>query len=143
MTMAENLTFSEGIDLAAYQQLRAMCGWTELPEEEARAGLEGSAYTVSCLDGEKTVGCARIVWDGGYVAYLSDVIVETDYQGQGIGRDLVERSVAFVRSQLKPGWKIKIVLVAATGKEGFYERLGFRWRPNEASGAGMDMWVQN
>ena len=57
-------------------------------------------------------------------------MVLPQYQHQGIGN-----------AQRKPGWKIKIVLVAAKGKEGFYQKLGFCSRPNENSGPGMDIWL--
>jgi hypothetical protein len=31
--------------------------------------------------------------------------------------------------------------MAAIGKEGFYEKLGFVSRPRENRGAGMDIWI--
>jgi len=31
--------------------------------------------------------------------------------------------------------------MAATGKEGFYEKFGFASRPRDNRGAGMDMWL--
>ncbi len=63
------------------------------------------------------------------------------YQHQGIGKQLVIRAMDYLNAQRKPGWKIKIVLVAAKGKEGFYQKLGFCSRPNENSGPGMDIWL--
>lgn len=45
------------------------------------------------------------------------------------------------KSQLKEGWKIKIVLISAKGKEEFYKKFGFNERPNEDAGAGMDLWI--
>lgn len=69
--------------------------------------------------------------------------VKPEYQGMEIGHRLVELAIGFVKAQLKEGWKIKIVLVAAKGKESFYEKFGFCERPNEKDGAGMDLWVGN
>ena len=40
--------------------------------------------------GNIIVGCARRFWDRSYVAYLADVMVKQQYQGQGIGKRLVE-----------------------------------------------------
>ena len=42
---------------------------------------------------------------------------------------------------MKPGWGISVDLMAAIGKEGFYEKFGFASRPRNNRGAGMDMWL--
>ena len=109
-------------------------------EEQAQSGLDHSDFVVACRDGEDAVGCARIFWDKGYIAYLADVMVKPEYQGQGIGKRLVEACIAYIDSQLKEGWRIKIVIVSAKGKEAFYEKFGFQLRPNERDGAGMQVW---
>lgn len=35
---------------------------------------------------------------------------------------------------------IMFILGAARGKEAFYEKFGFKVRPNDFSGSGMSMW---
>ena len=125
-----------------YLLLRESVHWMELCSEQAQQGLKNSAYVIGCYDDNNIVGTARILWDGGYIAYLSDVIVLPQYQGKGIGRHMVERAIAFVESQLKTGWKIKIILVSSKGTEGFYKQFGFIERPNNESGSGMDLWVR-
>lgn len=42
---------------------------------------------------------------------------------------------------MKPGYKVKLNLNSAKGKEPFYEKFGFKIRPNEECGAGMDQWL--
>ena len=106
----------------------------------AQSGLDNSDFIISCVDEGKTVGCARIFWDKGYIAYLADVIVNPEYQGQGIGKKMVQECIKYIDNQLKEGWRIKIVIVASKGKEAFYEKLGFKARPNDNDGPGMDMW---
>ena len=83
----------------------------------------------------------RLLWDGGYIAFLSDVIVDAEFQGQGIGRKLVEACLNKLKSDMKPGYKVKITLNSARGKEPFYEKFGFSVRPNDDAGAGMDQWL--
>ena len=73
---------------------------------------------------------------------LSDVIVDSAYQGQGIGRKLVESCIIKLKKDMKPGYKVKITLNSAKGKEAFYEKFGFKVRPNEDAGAGMDQWLE-
>ena len=80
-------------------------------------------------DDDKAVGVARLLWDGGYIAFLSDVIVDPEYQRQGIGKNLVESIIGRIKADMKPGYKVKICLLAAKGKEPFYEKLGFAERP--------------
>lgn len=136
-----DFTYQMSISPEDYNRLREAVGWERLVPEQAAAGLAHSALVLGCYDQGSAVGTARIIWDRGGVACLSDVMVLPQYQGQGIGRELVQRAVAYLRSQLKQGWKIKLILVAAKGRESFYESLGFVARPNQRSGAGMELWL--
>ena len=123
-----------------YCELRAAVGWKPIPEDQAQSGLDHSDFVIACREGETIVGCARIFWDKGYIAYLADVMVKPAYQKQGIGKKMVEDCICYIDRQLKAGWRIKIVIVSAKGKEPFYERFGFEVRPNENDGAGMQLW---
>ena len=134
------LTYSNCLSVEDYCELRSSVGWASIVEEQARSGLEHSDFIVSCRDNGYTVGCARVFWDKGYIAYLADVMVKPAYQGQGIGKRLVTECIRYIDAQLKDGWKIKIVIVSAKGKEKFYEQFGFSTRPNDREGAGMNMW---
>ncbi|HOO28659.1 MAG TPA: hypothetical protein PLU43_09350 [Lachnospiraceae bacterium] len=49
--------------------------------------------------------------------------------------------IDYLKTQLKKDWKIMLVLTAASGKEPFYEQLGFICRPNEQLGSGMSRWL--
>lgn len=136
-----SIVYKEFITPEDYNTLREAVGWGELLSEQAEQSLAGSAYVVSCYDDNKIVGSARVIWDRGYISYLADVMVVPEYQGMGIGKKMVEMSLTFMKSQLKEGWKIKMVLVSAKGRETFYRQFGFMERPNENFGAGMDMWL--
>ena len=103
--------------------------------------IGGSPCAGKKYSGRNIIGCARIFWDKGYIAYLADVMVKPEYQKQGIGKRLVNECIQYITNQLKAGWRIKIVIVSAKGKEHFYERFGFEARPNENAGAGMQMWL--
>ena len=125
-----------------YLELRRKVGWCLFPVEEAKAGIDNAYLVICARDGEKAVGVVRLLWDGGYIAMLSDVIVDPEYQGQGIGRFLVESTIQRMKDDMKPGYKVKLNLMAAKGKEPFYEKFGFVQRPNENLGAGMDQWYE-
>lgn len=136
-----NIEYKNTVCVKDYNDLREAVGWGRLCEDQAARGLEHSAYVISCYDGAQIIGCARIIWDYGYISYLSDVMVLPLYQRLGIGRHMVEQAVTFMRSQVKEGWKIKMVLISAKNKETFYEQFGFQKRPNPNGGAGMELWL--
>lgn len=136
------IRYEEFITAEEYMVLRRKVGWCEFALEEAQAGID-NAYMVRCArDENKAIGVVRLLWDGGYIAFLSDVIVDPKYQGQGIGKKLVESIIERVKADMKPGYKVKICLLAAKGKESFYEKFGFSERPNDKLGAGMDQWFE-
>lgn len=137
-----NIIDQHSISVKDWNSLRDAVGWGALCEEQAKQCLDHSAFVISCYDGDQIVGTARVNWDYGYVAYLGDVMVMPAYQRKGIGEHMVTEAIAFVKSQLKEGWIIMFLLLAAKGKEPFYERLGFQKRPNEHAGAGMSMWIK-
>jgi len=57
------------------------------------ARLERHSLTwVGAFSGGRLVGFVHTVWDGGTHAFILDTAVHPDFQGRGIGRDLV-RSV--------------------------------------------------
>jgi ribosomal protein S18 acetylase RimI-like enzyme len=58
--------------------------------------------------------------DGVDCSYICDVAVHPEYQGQGLGKQVVMKLVEFSREHRK------IILYAAVGKEPFYLKLGFK-----------------
>ena len=134
------LEYGNRLSVKEYCELRSVVGWQAIIEAQAQSGLEHSDFIIACRDNNVIVGCARIFWDKGYIAYLADVMVKPEYQKQGIGKRLVSECISFVDSQLNDGWRIKIVIVSAKGKESFYEKFGFEIRPNINDGAGMQVW---
>ena len=133
--------YSEQITPEEYLALRKTAGWMEFPLDEAAACVN-NAYLMFCVrDEDKVIAAARLLWDGGYVAFLSDLVVDPAYQGQGIGRKLMENVIQRIKADMKPGYKVKLTLNSSKDKEAFYEKFGFRERPNEDAGAAMDQWL--
>jgi predicted N-acetyltransferase YhbS len=85
--------------------------------------LENASLTVTAWDGGRLIGIARCLTDFTYVAYLSDLAVDTGYQNKGIGRQLV----AETRARLKP--ECMIVLLAAPEANDYYPKVGFEHHP--------------
>lgn len=118
-----------------YSRLRLAVGWGGYDAAVAAAGLARSVYCVCARRGEKLLGMARVVGDGALTFYVQDVIVLPEHQGQGIGAMLMDSVMGYVRAHASHNSVVG--LMAAKGKEGFYERYGFTKRPNEKLGSGM------
>ncbi len=91
--------------------------------ETMAAMLQHANLVVSAWDGETLVGIARSLTDFLYVAYLADLAVHQDYQRQGIGIELINRT----RAMLGP--ESFIVLLAAPAAVEYYPRIGFTHNP--------------
>ena len=57
--------------------------------------------------------------------------------------ELMNYAMNYIKSKLKPGWRIMVNLQAAKDKEGFYKKFGFIERPNEDFGPGMHQWISS
>lgn len=136
-----NITYTNSISIEDYTMLRGTTGWQEIETSQAEAGLKGSEFLTVAKDGENTVGMARFISDGGYIGFISDVIVLPEYQKLGIGKRLVGQVMDYASSRLKDGQSMMISLMAAKGKEPFYQKFGFESRPNEDFGCGMHCWL--
>lgn len=125
-----------------YMEFRRLVGWAEFPLEQARLGISNSAYICCIRKGADPIALGRVLWDKGYVVYIADVIVHPDYQGQGLGRVIMENIMDNIRSWLKPGYKVMVSLMSAKGKEPFYNKFGFQYRPDDNYGCGMCQWME-
>lgn len=134
------INYTEQMSAEEYNELRFSVDWKALTPGQAERGLTHTAFVVAARDGERIVGMGRMLFDFGYTAYLGDVIVRPEYQGKGIGTEIVTRLKDRVMEAAEPGEKIMFILGAAKGKEAFYEKFGFKQRPNDFSGSGMSMW---
>lgn len=65
------------------------------------------------------IGFGRAISDGAYQAALYDCAVTHEYQGKGLGRLIVHELLKYLKG-------FNVILYASPGKEGFYEKQGFR-----------------
>ena len=112
-------------------------GWDAPGLDQIEKALEGSLATFCACDGDMPVGMARLMGDGGMSFYIKDFAVLPDYQGQGVGRALMNSMESWIEKQLKLGWAVSLELISSKGREAFYEKFGFEQRPNDWDGAGM------
>ena len=120
-----------------YLCLYRSVGWDAPGLDQIEKALEGSLATFCACDGDMPVGMARLMGDGGMSFYIKDFAVLPDYQGQGVGRVLMNAMESWIKEQLQPGWAVSLELISSKGKESFYAKFGFEQRPNDWDGAGM------
>jgi len=121
-----------------YNQLRQLVGWGVYEHDVILQALPNSLYCVCAVFNGEIIGMARIIGDGGIAFYIQDVIIKPDYQRQGIGTQLMNKVMEYIR--IHANNNSVIGLMAAKGKEPFYTRYGFTVRPDDRLGSGMTMW---
>ena len=85
-----------------------------------KASFSNSMFKCFVYDSGKLIAAGRALADGADCSYICDVAVHPDHQGQGLGRQVVLKLVDFSKDHRK------IILYAASGKEPFYRKLGFK-----------------
>ncbi len=130
------------LDIQTYQELRASVGWKQLLPEQAETALRRSLFTVCAYDGERPVGMGRIVGDGVVIDYIQDLVVRPDVQSQGIGRQIIERLIRYVRETKLEDAEIMLCLMCAKGREEFYKKFDFIARPTQNLGPGMIQYIR-
>lgn len=119
-----------------YSKLRESVGWMLFSKEQTQMALMNSLYTVIAVKDSQTVGMGRLTGDGMYYMIV-DIVVQPNYQKQGIGTKIVNMIIEFVDKETPIGGRSSIQLIAEKGKETFYEKLGFKIIPHEFCGSGM------
>lgn len=137
------IKYAHHISVDDYNSLRLGAGWGAVEAAQARTGIDNSFYLIAAVAEDRTIGLARVVSDSGYYMLIVDVIVHPDFQGQGIGRTMIEQAMAHIHASLRPGQKVMVNLMAAKDKEPFYEQFGFISRPNDKMGAGMMRYIKS
>lgn len=85
--------------------------------------LENATLILTARDEGRLVGIARSVTDFVYCTYLSDLAVDRQYQGLGIGRELI-------RQTKMQAPQAKLLLISAPGAVSFYESSGLTRHPD-------------
>ena len=84
----------------------------------------------------------RLIGDGGMAFFLKDLIVAPEYQGKGVGRELMCHIEDYIRGELEDGWECRFQLISAKDKEEFYRKCGYIAHPHEHSGPGFTKLIR-
>lgn len=112
--------YNESISPEAMADLRESVGWNRM-EKEYGNPLMTSFFHIAVYDEDQLVGYVDSVSNGVTDAYIQDLIVRPDYQGKGIGTDLMKKMIA----SLKEKHIYMISVIFEESLKPFYVRFGF------------------
>ena len=127
------ITFSEQRDIAIEHILPIYesNGWSSAQKPHLlHQALLNSHSLVSAWDGDRLVGLGNALSDGFLVVYYPHLLVHPNYQGHGIGKQIME-----ILKQRYEGLHMHI-LVADRDAIAFYEKCGFT-----KAGQTESMWI--
>jgi len=111
---------SDGMDWDALSHLYRIAPLGEKKAADLKVVFSNSLFKSFVYEGDKLIGAGRALADGMDCSYICDIAVHPDYQGVGLGKEIVASLVGLSRSHKK------IILYAVAGKEPFYRKLGFK-----------------
>ena len=126
-------TLTPELFLALYRSV----GWEPPCIEQAQTALQNTLATFTCYDGDRPVGMARVIGDGGMSFYIKDFAVVPSSQGKGVGKCLLTALEQYVKECKPLEWAVSLELISSKDAVDFYERFGFEKRPCDGVGLGM------
>ncbi len=120
-----NVRLQVGAEFVELEQLRSLFNrvafWAnDRTADDLKRAIVHSNPVVTAWDGQELIGFARATSDAVYRATIWDVVVNPDYQGEGIGRKLVQTILAHPHVN-----RVERVYLMTTNQQKFYERIGF------------------
>ena len=126
-------TLTPELFLALYRSV----GWEPPCIEQVQTALQNTLATFTCYDGDRPVGMARVIGDGGMSFYIKDFAVVPSSQGKGGGKCLLTALEQYVKECKPLEWAVSLELISSKDAVDFYERFGFEKRPCDGVGPGM------
>ncbi|MFV5937770.1 GNAT family N-acetyltransferase [Mammaliicoccus sciuri] len=73
------------------QKLYLSVGWDVYVKnnEDMTVLLKNACYFVTVWDNDQLLGLTRVISDDHSIAYVQDILIDPDYQGNGIGSNLL------------------------------------------------------
>ena len=116
--------YNEKVDVKELCDLRQAVGWNRMEKELSNPRLQ-SFYHISVYEsedlGQKLVGFVNCVSNGVTDAYIQDLMVHPDFQGKGIGTELMNKMI----EHLKEDGIYMISVLYDEELKDFYSRFGF------------------
>lgn len=108
-----------GVEWSAVKKILKATGMGYHEPDIHRQAFEASHTSVFIYHADQLIGFCRAISDGAYQAAVYDCAVLPEFQGKGIGTIIMENILPRISH-------CNVILYASPGKEGFYQKLGFR-----------------
>ena len=122
------------IDLYELEELCDAVGWSRRPIRKVRKAIQNSFLVITMWEQKgnrrRLIGFSRATSDHAFNATIWDVVVHPDFQGQGLGRALMNQLIKKLRSEDISN----VTLFADPDVVNFYKQLGFMPDPEGSKG---------
>ena len=112
--------FNENVSANDLSDLREAVGWNRLEKEYSDPRMT-SYYHIAVYEENRMIGYIDSVSNGVTDAYIQDLTVHPAYQGKGVGTELMNKMIKYLKEQ--GIYMISVVFEKALRP--FYERFGF------------------
>ena len=113
-----------------YNELREKSGiGNKKSKENVKVAIENSLFITAIYDDDKLIAMARVVGDGAISLVVTDVMVDSEYQKNGLGRVLMNEINKYLDENFDED--SYIILLANTPYDKFYEKFNFKEFPNK------------
>ncbi len=112
--------YNKSVSVKALSDLRESVGWNRM-EDEYNNPLMTSYYHIAAYEADNLIGYIDSVSNGVTDAYIQDLMVHPDYQGKGLGTELMNQMIAYLKEN-------RIYIISVVFEESlkpFYDRFGF------------------
>ncbi len=116
-TLEPDLSAAEFVDVLRRSTLAERRPVDDLPRIEAML-RQANVIVAARSDNGLLVGVSRSITDFAYCTYLSDLAVDQIFQGQGIGKQLIEET------HQHAGRSTLLILLAAPAAQSYYPHIG-------------------
>jgi N-acetylglutamate synthase-like GNAT family acetyltransferase len=109
------------IDWEQLLELQHSASWSKHRSlDQLKRAINNSQLLITAWEKNRLIACARVLTDYVYRAIVFDVIVHSDYQGKGLGRQLMNQVIC--HDSLR---EVEYFFLYTADKQGFYHRLGW------------------
>ncbi|WP_041580495.1 GNAT family N-acetyltransferase [Bacillus sp. 1NLA3E] len=106
-----------------YQSLRLRTGMGTKNLSKIEIALEHSLFIVSLWDHDKLIGFGRIIGDEGITYVVSDIMVDPDYQRNGLGKVIMREIDSYLNKNTDE--YAYVLLIANKPADRLYSQFGF------------------
>ena len=135
-----NIQLDYSFSINEFLEMVESVGWKTYRREQIEKALKNTMYMVKATVDGKLAGIGRVVGDYSIVCILTDICVKPEFQGHGIGLKITTELKRLIENNIAEGEKMQIELTPTAGNEAFYQKAGFKYKPDKITG--MYLWIK-